>query len=100
MSIGIHFSWNLLQGAVFGAGVSGNLAKVSMIRILTPDNIFTGGAFGPEGSVLILLLDIIAVGLIFLWWKIQKQKQFLSPVIIERVSDVSDGSMHLKLKTV
>lgn len=83
MSIGIHFSWNLLTGAVFGAGVSGNLAKVSIMQIVTPDNLFTGGAFGPEGSVLILLLDIIAVGIIFLWWKTQKQKSLLSPAILD-----------------
>lgn len=100
MSIGIHFSWNVLQGAVFGAGVSGNLAKVSMVRILMPDNLFTGGAFGPEGSVLVLLLDSIAVGLIFLWWKTQNLKSLLSPDIMDLASDPKSGSLKLKLKSV
>jgi uncharacterized protein len=92
MSIGIHFSWNLLLGAVLGAGVSGNLAKVSVLRMLTPDNLFTGGAFGPEGSVLVLLLDSIAVGIIFLWWKTQKQKNLLSPFIQGVASGAGPGS--------
>jgi membrane protease YdiL (CAAX protease family) len=100
MSIGIHFSWNLLLGAVLGAGVSGNLAKVSVIRMLTPDNLFTGGAFGPEGSVLVLLLDLIAVGIIFLWWKTQKQKSLLSPMIVDSASDANLGLFNFKLKTV
>jgi len=100
MSIGIHFSWNLLQGAVFGAGVSGNLAKVSVVQILMPDNLLTGGAFGPEGSVLVFLLDIIAVGIIFLWWKIQKQKSLLSPHIVHFASDPNMGAYNFELKTV
>ncbi len=100
MSIGIHFSWNLLLGAVLGAGVSGNLAKVSVIRMLTPDNFFTGGAFGPEGSVLVLLLDAIAVGIILLWWKTQKQKSLLSPQIMGVVSNANIESFDFKLKTV
>jgi uncharacterized protein len=80
MSIGLHFSWNLLTGAVLGAGVSGNVAKVSLIRILLPDNLLTGGAFGPEGSVLIILLDVIAVGIVLLWWRMKKKKSGLTPL--------------------
>lgn len=81
MSLGIHFFWNLLSGAVFGAGVSGNLSKVSLLRIQLDDNLLTGGAFGPEGSVLIVLLDALAVVLIYLWWRTQNQKSLLCPAI-------------------
>ena len=79
MSLGIHFFWNLLSGAVFGAGISGNLSKVSLLRIQLNDNLFTGGAFGPEGSILIIVLDSMAVALIYWWWKNQKQQSLLSP---------------------
>ncbi|HYC87311.1 MAG TPA: CPBP family intramembrane glutamic endopeptidase [Chryseosolibacter sp.] len=99
MSIGIHFCWNLLQGAVFGAGISGTSAKVSVIKVVTSDNLLTGGAFGPEGSILILLLDAIAVGLVFLWSKTQKQKGLLSPLIVNEAADAGAGPSDLTLKT-
>lgn len=100
MSIGIHFSWNLLQGAVLGAGVSGNLAKVSIIQIQMPDNLFTGGAFGPEGSVLILFLDMIAAGIILLWWKFQKQSGSVNPTLMHLASNGNHAPFNFKMKTI
>lgn len=83
MSIGLHFSWNILQGAVFGFANSGHIAKASVMSVSMPDNILTGGSFGPEGSALILLLDIMAV-LLIVWWKNSKKYDaWVSPDIIE-----------------
>ncbi|HYG02230.1 MAG TPA: type II CAAX endopeptidase family protein [Chryseosolibacter sp.] len=67
MAIGIHFAWNLMQGAVLGLGNSGTLSKVSIIQTSMPDNLLTGGAFGPEGSILLVVLDIIALIMILSW---------------------------------
>lgn len=67
MSIGIHFAWNLIQGSVFGFAISGNIAKATIISVSMPNNLLTGGTFGPEGSILLGLLDIIAVLLIVYW---------------------------------
>jgi membrane protease YdiL (CAAX protease family) len=51
LPIGLHWSWNYFQGPVFGFSVSGTQAS-GLLR-LTPvgPEPLTGGAFGPEASV-------------------------------------------------
>ncbi len=69
--IGVHATWNLAQGYLFGAAVSGGdlggSVAVSTARAGAPTWL-TGGAFGPEGSVLALVLvagvGLVALGLI------------------------------------
>ena len=57
--IGLHFAWNFAQGYLFGATVSGTTLggsiAVSTARPGAPAWL-TGGAFGPEGSVLAFVL--------------------------------------------
>src|SRR5262249_990951 len=83
MSIGIHFAWNLIQGSVFGFAVSGTIAKATVISVSMPDNLWTGGVFGPEGSILLGALDVIAVLIVLYWKKIKKYNTLVSPTIIE-----------------
>ncbi|WP_282079545.1 CPBP family intramembrane glutamic endopeptidase [Aquimarina algiphila] len=83
MSIGMHFSWNLFQGVIFGFAISGNIAKVSIISLNMPNNLLTGGVFGPEGSIIFILLDIVALIFILYWKKLKKYNSFVSPYIIE-----------------
>lgn len=68
MSIAMHFSWNLIQGAILGFPVSGYPAKVSMMELQIEHNLWTGGAFGPEASALFIVLNLLALGVI-LWYK-------------------------------
>ncbi len=60
-AIGLHFSWNFAQGAVFGFPVSGNPFRESLLqhRITGPEWL-TGGAFGPEAGVLPFIILILA----------------------------------------
>lgn len=83
MSIGMHLSWNLFQGAVFGFAISGNIPKASVMSINTSNNLLTGGVFGAEGSILFVLLDIIAVLLILYWKKRNHFNSLVNPYIIE-----------------
>ncbi len=57
--IGVHATWNLAQGYLFGAAVSGGdlggSIAVSTARAGVPTWL-TGGAFGPEASVVALVL--------------------------------------------
>jgi len=50
--IGIHFTWNLFQGNVYGFHVSGNDFFTSFLQIEATGRTFiSGGEFGAEGSV-------------------------------------------------
>ena len=57
--IGLHLSWNLAQGYLFGAAVSGiDLGTSAAVSTARPgaQAWLTGGAFGPEASVFALVL--------------------------------------------
>lgn len=64
--IGIHWAWNYIQGNLFGLAVSGTYAGDSILATTVngPD-IITGGAFGPEASVISVILGTLLT-LIFL----------------------------------
>jgi len=73
LPIGLHITWNLFQGNVFGFPVSGINSGVTIISTnLTGPEWFTGGAFGPEAGVLGLLAMVIGCLMIF-WWVSRKQ---------------------------
>lgn len=63
--IGIHTTWNLFQGAVYGFPVSGLNTGVRLIAIEQHgDPMLTGGQFGPEGGLVgvgAILLGIVCV---------------------------------------
>ena len=55
--IGIHWAWNYTQGNIFGLAVSGSDAGETMLTtIVNGPDIITGGAFGPEASILSVIL--------------------------------------------
>jgi membrane protease YdiL (CAAX protease family) len=67
--IGLHLAWNLAQGYLFGAAVSGNdLGGSIAVSTARPGSEawLTGGAFGPEASVFALLL-VTSVTVTALW---------------------------------
>lgn len=60
----VHSIWNLVQGNVYGLSVSGTNSNLSIFKFDSNDvsDIFTGGAFGMEGSIcctIVLLTGII-----------------------------------------
>lgn len=56
LSIGLHFSWNFVQGGIFGFAVSGTRLDASVIQIAQKGPVvWTGGAFGPEAGLLGIL---------------------------------------------
>ena len=58
--IGIHWAWNYTQGNIFGLAVSGNGAGDTIFATTVdgPD-IITGGAFGPEASIIAVILGTL-----------------------------------------
>jgi uncharacterized protein len=76
--IAIHFAWNFTQSGIFGAVTSGNAMKKTLITSkIEGAEWFTGGAFGPEGSIQATLFClVVTIILIFLS---QKEGKIVPP---------------------
>ncbi len=68
LPIGLHLSWNLFQGFVYGYPVSGDHEIASLIANsqLGDDDWFTGGLFGPEGGVIGILASLLGIVILVL----------------------------------
>jgi hypothetical protein len=63
LPIGLHIAWNFTEGGVFGAAVSGGKGHGSLAAVnFTPGatDLLTGGAFGPEASLVTVVLCLAA----------------------------------------
>ena len=62
LPIGIHIGWNVVSGPILGYGVSGYVAGATVLttRAAGPPWI-TGGAFGIEGSVWIVVVEVVGI---------------------------------------
>ena len=65
LPIGLHLAWNVTEGGVFGASVSGNEVPGLFGSHFQGDALLTGGAFGPEASVVAVIVCLIAAALLF-----------------------------------
>ncbi|MBX7493498.1 CPBP family intramembrane metalloprotease [Qipengyuania sp. 1NDW9] len=64
MSFGMHVGWNFFQGVVLDYNASGNdMASIIGVRPVGPEWL-SGGEFGPENSVLILPVLLVAFVLV------------------------------------
>ena len=78
MPIALHFSWNFTQGGIFGASVSGNDMSKSLITSeITGAEWFSGGEFGPEGSVQATIFGVIAT--IILLYLCHRHNKIVAP---------------------
>jgi hypothetical protein len=66
-AIGLHLTWNLFEGAVFGFPVSGDKEGASIVGIqqLGPGFV-TGGSFGPEAGLLGIAASLLGIGVLVL----------------------------------
>jgi uncharacterized protein len=58
--IGIHFGWNFTEGGIFGTAVSGGGSHGLFLSVLDGPAVFTGGAFGPEASIVAVAVCLVA----------------------------------------
>lgn len=59
--IGVHFIWNYLQGAVYGFSVSGHHTESIFVPNFEAPSLINGGMFGIEGSVVTVVILLIAI---------------------------------------
>lgn len=67
--IGLHFTWNFFQGAVFGFEVSGHDVQGIITQNVIGDILWTGGAFGLEGSIVSLPIVILGIAFIYFFYR-------------------------------
>jgi membrane protease YdiL (CAAX protease family) len=60
MAIGLHTAWNFTEGGVFGASVSGGAAHGFFASRFSGPTLLSGGAFGPEASVVAVAVCLVA----------------------------------------
>lgn len=73
--IGVHLTWNLFPGPVFGFPVSGwtGLSSASLVATesVGPE-LLTGGAFGPEGGLLALAASLLGIAGVLGWARLTR----------------------------
>ena len=74
--IGMHWAWNYLEGGVFGCAVSGT--PLDYRPLITPKisgtDLLSGGAFGPEASIICVALGI-AISTVYTMLYVKKKKK-------------------------
>jgi uncharacterized protein len=83
--IGLHFTWNLFQGTVYGFPVSGFGAFGPTLLTTREDGpgLWTGGSFGPEGGLLVPAVMLLGMSLVALWTRLRTGKVSLHTPIAE-----------------
>ncbi len=81
--IGVHVAWNVGLGPLFGLPISGLTTDTALVPVrVDGPTLVTGGAFGPEGGVVMLVaLAVAAAGLV--WWA---RRQYDGIVLGERLA--------------
>jgi hypothetical protein len=79
LPIGIHIGWNFAEGSLFGTAVSGGQLGGSVIvgKLSGPD-ILTGGRFGPEASIVTIVVLLMATA--FLGWRLARSRRAEPPI--------------------
>ncbi|NHE58630.1 CPBP family intramembrane glutamic endopeptidase [Cyclobacterium plantarum] len=75
--IGLHFSWNFVQGAMFGYPVSGDYSVGFLNINLVPSDVYNGGIHGPEGSILGLGVRLAIIFFIYVFPPSLENHEFL-----------------------
>jgi CAAX protease family protein len=95
LPIGLHAGWNFAEGSLFGMSVSGLAAHTGLIAgTLQGPVILTGGAFGPEASILAVIL-CFSVAVLLLWLTVRSGK-VIRPGWTRRILDAETSTARIQ----
>lgn len=77
LATGIHIAWNYTLGSIFSVAVSGREAKGLLVGKVSGSDLFTGGTYGFEASVVTLL--VLGVFALTLLRAARKKGHFIEP---------------------
>jgi uncharacterized protein len=61
LPIGLHIGWNFAEGSIFSMSVSGGATSAGLMQgSLNGPRILTGGQFGPEASIVAVIVCLLA----------------------------------------
>lgn len=89
--VGLHFAWNFFEGNVYGFPVSG-LNPIGATFISTKQAgpaAWTGGAFGPEGGLLVTFATLTGIMLIALWIRLRRGRASIHTPLAEYPGQIS-----------
>ncbi len=80
-----HSAWNFFQGNFFGVQVSGLTMNASIFTATATDSgsLINGGSFGLEGGLAVTIVQVIAIILLFVIPKTNKNIAMEAPVVEE-----------------
>ncbi|MBU6206499.1 MAG: CPBP family intramembrane metalloprotease [Alphaproteobacteria bacterium] len=65
LPMGVHFGWNFTEGDIWGTPDSGNAVPGFFTTTTHGNALITGGAFGPEASIITPLLCLVATVVLY-----------------------------------
>jgi hypothetical protein len=75
MPVGVHFTWNYVQGFVFGLPVSGYTFSSSLLKVQVHGAAWlTGSEYGPEGGLLCTMV-VVCAGIYFFTARIRMSER-------------------------
>ena len=85
LPIGLHVGWNFTEGSVFSMSVSGNATSSGIVAgSLSGPPTLTGGAFGPEASIVAVTLCFLLA--LFFLYRAVKVGRIVPPAWTQRLS--------------
>jgi membrane protease YdiL (CAAX protease family) len=80
--IGLHITWNLFQGGVYGFPVSGLGVEASVLVVeMSGPRLLTGGDFGPEAGLLGVGAMVVGTAAIALWARWRTGRLRIDPAV-------------------
>lgn len=90
--MGLHAGWNFSEGSLFGLSVSGSSMKNALAQVtLKGPTILTGGTFGPEASIVAVVLCFFTA--ILLLWRSVKIGHIQPPIWSRKALAVPSNSV-------